>query len=84
MHDNDPDVLEVEKTRNLSKIQHKTSSPHHEDNAPGWNEHLASSSEASVKADRSTIVSTTELQEKTVKYVKNRHHAAEGESDLKQ
>ncbi|KAI0750086.1 hypothetical protein C8Q80DRAFT_1100636 [Daedaleopsis nitida] len=47
MHDNDPDVLEQEKRRNLSKQQHKTSTPIPE--APGWNEHLASASEAAVK-----------------------------------
>ncbi|EJF55538.1 hypothetical protein DICSQDRAFT_73600 [Dichomitus squalens LYAD-421 SS1] len=48
MHDNDPEVLEREKQRNLSKQQHKTSTPI--PNAPGWNEHLASASEASIKA----------------------------------
>jgi hypothetical protein len=48
MHDNDPEILELEKRRNLAKIQHKTSTPHA--HAPGWNEHLASASEASVKA----------------------------------
>jgi hypothetical protein len=40
-------VLEAEKQKNLSGTQHKTSTPH--DHAPGWNEHLASSSEASIK-----------------------------------
>ncbi|KAE9384991.1 hypothetical protein BT96DRAFT_614016 [Gymnopus androsaceus JB14] len=52
MHDNDPHTLETEKKRNLSKTQHTTSTPH--EHAPGWNEHLASQSEAHVKADRST------------------------------
>lgn len=64
MHDNDPEVgvlccvrcadqlmkkqiLELEKNRNLRGIQHKTSTPHA--HAPGWNEHLASASEASIK-----------------------------------
>jgi len=64
MHDNDPEVyriyydyvpwylfdilqvLDREKARNLSKT-HKKSSPH--EHAPGWNETLASASEASVK-----------------------------------
>ena len=41
-------ILEKEKQRNLSKQQHKTSTPIPD--APGWNEHLASASEASVKA----------------------------------
>lgn len=63
MHDNDPEVcillscpgckltkdqiLELEKNRNLRGVQHKTSTPH--SHAPGWNETLASASEASVK-----------------------------------
>ncbi|GAW02586.1 ctg1 protein [Lentinula edodes] len=53
MHDNDPDVLDTEKKRNLSKTQHGTSTPH--DHAPGWNEHLASASEAHVKLTDKTI-----------------------------
>ena len=40
-------VLELEKFRNLHNIQHKTSTPH--SHAPGWNEALASASEAAVK-----------------------------------
>ena len=47
MHDNDPVTLEAEKQRNLANKQHATSTPISE--APGWNEHLASSSEAHVK-----------------------------------
>ncbi len=43
-----PQVLEQEKKRNLSKQQHKTSTPH-PDHAPGWNENLASASEAAIK-----------------------------------
>lgn len=39
----------MEKQRNLSNKQHRTSTPL--PNAPGWNEHLASASEASVKVD---------------------------------
>ncbi|KIK62965.1 hypothetical protein GYMLUDRAFT_41263 [Collybiopsis luxurians FD-317 M1] len=72
MHDNDPEVLDKEKKRNLSKTQHITSTPH--DHSPGWNESLASASEAHVKADRSTA-SPQELAEKTIKYVHNRHSA---------
>ncbi|KAJ3929466.1 MAG: hypothetical protein NXY57DRAFT_1016584 [Lentinula lateritia] len=70
MHDNDPDVLDTEKKRNLSKTQHGTSTPH--DHAPGWNEYLASASEAHVKADRSTA-SPSELADKTIKYIHERH-----------
>lgn len=47
IHNNDPDTLELEKQRNLARKQHLTSTPISE--APGWNEHLASSSEAHVK-----------------------------------
>ncbi|KAG7089499.1 hypothetical protein E1B28_011179 [Marasmius oreades] len=68
MHDNDPVTLETEKQRNLSRTQHKTSTPHA--NAPGWNESLATSSEASVKADRSDGSPT---QAETVEYILNRH-----------
>ncbi|KAJ6530373.1 hypothetical protein DFH09DRAFT_934329, partial [Mycena vulgaris] len=70
-HDNDPEVLEREKQRNLSKTQHKTSTPH--EHAPGWNEHLASDSEATVKADRSDHTSAEELQKDTVAYTHARH-----------
>ncbi|KAF5382031.1 hypothetical protein D9615_004394 [Tricholomella constricta] len=71
MHGNDPDTLESEKNRNLSKQQHKTSTPHA--NAPGWNEALASESEADVKADRSGFATTSELQEQTVEYIASRY-----------
>ncbi|KAJ3786104.1 hypothetical protein GGU10DRAFT_386957 [Lentinula aff. detonsa] len=70
MHDNDPNVLDTEKKRNLSKTQHGTSTPHK--HAPGWNEHLASASEAHVKADRSTG-SPSELADQTIKYIHERH-----------
>jgi len=72
VHENDPELLEREKQRNLSGTQHHTSTPH--DHAPGWNEHLASASEANVMADKSTN-SLEEMTEKTVKYVQSRHHA---------
>ncbi|KAI0072953.1 hypothetical protein K474DRAFT_1604172 [Panus rudis PR-1116 ss-1] len=74
MHDNDPEVLETEKQRNLKKEQHKYSTPNK--NAPGWNQHLASASEAAVKADKETG-SPSELQEHTVNYVKARHHSTD-------
>ncbi|KAH9838323.1 uncharacterized protein C8Q71DRAFT_750484, partial [Rhodofomes roseus] len=48
MHEHDPDTIEKEKHRNLTGKQHKTSAPH-EKTAPGWNEYLASASEAAVK-----------------------------------
>jgi len=70
MHDNDPEVLEREKGRNLAGTQYKTSTPHK--HAPGWNEHLASASEASVKADKDTG-SLEDLQSTTVEYIQSRH-----------
>jgi len=72
MHENDPELLDLEKKRNLSKNQHKTSTTHPDD-APGWNEYLASSAEAAVKADRSSG-SMSDMQQRTVKHLKDRHH----------
>ncbi|KAJ7650146.1 hypothetical protein FB45DRAFT_887096 [Roridomyces roridus] len=71
MHDNDPDVLDLEKGRNLSGLQYRTSTPH-KGHAPGWNEHLASASEASVKADKD-VSSPDMLQKSTVDYIHARH-----------
>lgn len=48
--DNDPDVLERQKQRNL-----QGKAPTTVPNAPGWNEELASDSEAIVKAEQSTV-----------------------------
>lgn len=80
-------VLEEEKQRNLKKIQHETSTPHK--HAPGWNEYLASASEAAVKVCSPCTVegivwllflqadksetSFHELQTETVEHVKKRH-----------
>ncbi|KAG1753361.1 hypothetical protein EDB19DRAFT_1668878 [Suillus lakei] len=74
MHDNDAETLEREKRRNLSGTQHKTSTPI--DDAPGWNEDLATASEAHVKADRSSTT-INDLQRKTVDYVNARHQPDE-------
>ncbi|KAJ7364134.1 hypothetical protein DFH08DRAFT_266992 [Mycena albidolilacea] len=71
MHDNDPVILETEKARNLAGTQYQTSTPHRK-HAPGWNEHLASASEASVKADKDTG-SPVDLQKTTVEYIQSRH-----------
>lgn len=74
MHDNDPKTLEREKQRNLAGKQHQSAStPHQDSHAPGWNEHLASASEASVKADKSPEGSAADLQRKTVEGIKKRH-----------
>ncbi|KAI0034225.1 hypothetical protein K488DRAFT_45946, partial [Vararia minispora EC-137] len=66
MHDNDPTILEREKHRNLSRQPFQTSAPM--DHAPGWNEHLATTAEANVKADQSTV-RPEDLAELTVKYM---------------
>ncbi|KAJ7578139.1 hypothetical protein C8J56DRAFT_356869 [Mycena floridula] len=70
-HGNDPEVLQREKERNLSSKSQNKTSPH--EHAPGWNEHLASDSEASVKADRSTHASGEQLQNDTVNHLQSRH-----------
>ncbi|KAG1876123.1 hypothetical protein C8R48DRAFT_627669 [Suillus tomentosus] len=73
MHDNDPETLEREKRRNLSGTQVENSA---NDDAPGWNENLASESEAHVKADRSSVT-INDLQRKTIDYVNAKHQADE-------
>ncbi|KAL4248072.1 hypothetical protein ABKN59_002387 [Abortiporus biennis] len=83
MHDNDPELLDKEKSRNMRKVQHKTSTPI--DNAPGWNQTLASASEAAVKADRSEL-DPSELTQRTVEYVRQRHaeeDASESNGELR-
>ncbi|KAG5646938.1 hypothetical protein DXG03_001661 [Asterophora parasitica] len=65
-------TLDSEKHRNLTGQQQKTSTPHGA-SAPGWNEALASESEASVKADQSAPTTTEEMQEQTVEYVTSRY-----------
>ncbi|KII89999.1 hypothetical protein PLICRDRAFT_40186 [Plicaturopsis crispa FD-325 SS-3] len=71
MHDNDPQTLDAEKAKNLSSQQHGTSTPHPE-GAPGWNEHLASASEAAVKADRHAKPAA-DMQRETIDYIHARH-----------
>jgi len=67
MHDNDPEVLEREKRRNLARHPHQTSSPL--DHSPGWNETLATTSEAHVKADQDAS-SPSDLAARTVAHLK--------------
>ncbi|KAI0300958.1 hypothetical protein BC826DRAFT_628833 [Russula brevipes] len=75
MHDNDPEVLEREKRRNLSRHPYQTSSPL--DHSPGWNERLASTSEANVKADKD-VSSPHDLASRTVAHLKAKASAEEG------
>ncbi|PAV16033.1 hypothetical protein PNOK_0765300 [Pyrrhoderma noxium] len=72
VHGNDPDTIEREKMRNLSGKQHKTSSTH--EYAPGWNEYLATNSEAAVKADKDGSESPDVLQKRSVEHIMARHH----------
>jgi len=70
--DNDPHVLEREKQKNLRG--------HDEEHVPGvkgWNEHLASDSEAAVKADKHAPDSTAELQKHTIDTIEERHGKAD-------
>ncbi|KAH8118011.1 hypothetical protein DFH11DRAFT_1723990 [Phellopilus nigrolimitatus] len=76
MHDNNPEILETEKQKNLSGRQQKGSAPH--DEAPGWNEYLASASEAAVKADKSTLEAPDEMAKRSVEHIRNRHHHDDG------
>jgi len=75
MHDNDPEVLEREKRRNLTRQPYQTSSPL--DHSPGWNEHLASTSEANVKADKDRS-SPHDLASRTVSHLKAKISVEEG------
>ncbi|KAI0311133.1 hypothetical protein OF83DRAFT_1069318 [Amylostereum chailletii] len=68
-------VLDREKRRSLNKQPYQTSSPM--DHAPGWNETLATSSEAHVKADKATSVTTEDLVAQTVKHVNAKHSSDE-------
>jgi len=74
MHENDPEVLEREKRRNLTRQPYQTSSPL--DHSPGWNEHLASTSEAIVKADQDNS-SPHDLAARTVAHLKAKVSAEE-------
>ncbi|KIY50683.1 hypothetical protein FISHEDRAFT_71721 [Fistulina hepatica ATCC 64428] len=73
--ENDPEVLVKEKERNLSGKQHTTSSTL--DHAPGWNEYLATDSEAAVKADGSTDT-FVQMTARTVEHIKMRHPVENG------
>ncbi|KIM64370.1 hypothetical protein SCLCIDRAFT_1213482 [Scleroderma citrinum Foug A] len=74
MHENDAELMEKDKRRNLSGGHHRTSA--HIEDAPGWNECLATASEANVKADRSTTP-IGDLPEKTINHLYSRHHPDE-------
>ena len=66
--------MEREKRRNLSGQQFGHSDP--VKHAPGWNESLASSSEARIKADQDES-SPSELAAQTINYVKKKYDPEE-------
>jgi hypothetical protein len=86
MHDNDPSVSAritprrsamtfrqvIDKEK--AKVLNRTSKSPHPTNAPGWNETLASDSEAILKADQAPSSSPAELQKETVEHIKDVHH----------
>ncbi|ORY00197.1 hypothetical protein K493DRAFT_348020 [Basidiobolus meristosporus CBS 931.73] len=67
MSDDDPEILEREKQKNLRG--ETKNNKHH----PGWNEKLASHSEASVKADRTPEIPPEQLQKESVEHIKKEH-----------
>ncbi|KAG8900133.1 hypothetical protein FRC01_010257 [Tulasnella sp. 417] len=84
--DDDPEVIEREKQRSLSK--HPNQHAPHQHHAPYWNEALASVSEAAVKgskpallkADQSPVETPEELTRVTVEYVKKTHSDDAGDT----
>ncbi|CAL8467572.1 g7110 [Coccomyxa elongata] len=74
--DNDPDVLHKEKERNLRAGKPRSAV---KDLEEGWNEKLASDSEAAVKAERhhNDDESIEELQKKSVHHIRTEHHEEE-------
>ena len=69
--DNDPEKIEKEKRKNLKgdPAKGKEQENHPIPGAAGWNEELASDSEAAVKADRHASDSIDELQNLSVKHL---------------
>lgn len=69
--DNDPEKLEAEKQKNLKgdPAKGKEQTNHHLPGAKGWNEELASDSEASVKADKHAPDTVEEMQHLSVKHL---------------
>jgi hypothetical protein len=65
--------VEEAKERSLERENKPSETIEH---APGWNETLASVSEAHVKADKEDLsgVTVEELQTKTIKHVKEKYH----------
>ena len=69
--DNDPEKLEAEKRKNLQgdAAKGKEEKNHHMPGSAGWNENLASDSEAAVKAEKHAPDSVEEMQKLSVKHL---------------
>lgn len=69
--DNDPQKLEAEKQKNLQgdPAKGKEQENHHMPGAKGWNEDLASDSEAAVKAEKHAPDTVEEMQNLSVKHL---------------
>ena len=69
--DNDPKKMEAEKQKNLKgdPAKGKEEENHHMPGAKGWNENLASDSEAAVKAEKHAPDSVEEMQNLSVKHL---------------
>lgn len=69
--DNDPKAMEAEKQKNLKGDPKKGNEKdnHHLPGAGGWNEKLASDSEAAVKAEKHAPDSVEEMQNLSVKHL---------------
>ncbi len=69
--DNDPEKLEAEKRKNLKGDPAKGNEQdnHHMPGSKGWNENLASDSEAAVKAEKHAPDTVEEMQNLSVKHL---------------
>ncbi|KAG8213103.1 hypothetical protein J3R82DRAFT_11500 [Butyriboletus roseoflavus] len=63
---------------------HRSASSTPVDNAPGWNEDLATASEAFVKADREAATTINEMQQKTVDHARSRRLNPDSDSENEQ
>lgn len=69
--DNNPEAMEAEKRKNLKGDPKKGNAEdnHHMPGSSGWNEKLASDSEAAVKAEKHAPDSVEEMQNLSVKHL---------------
>lgn len=70
--DNNPQILEKEKQRNLTG-----QTPEIVPGEPGWNPALASDSEAAIRAEKAPSLDIEELQAHSVSVIQHLHHDGE-------